>query len=290
MDSHNLLDLEDQAFGHETRAHKAYSNWFAFQRALFQCRIHNVCHAHAKRRKLNSYAMKPSLSYHIRTGRFPGAMLASEIARPRRVLAAFLCVLCIQTSSVYAEKPSHTPDAEGRIPFDVYFETTAPLGLRLDSTLRVMGFSKAADGRIAPAEEAKWILPGDSLVAVNGKSVAGVGLNSAVLAIRDASLPKVCDSDCGDRKRVCLWFEYFSTLLSRNMSRLCVGTSSTDVVLSVTWRTVRVIRISARLPVSVQVLTFVPNKPGEDRAAEMEQLVKEEEVPRLRWICWRLVL
>jgi hypothetical protein len=74
------------------------------------------------------------------------------------------------------------------------------------------------------------------------------------------------------------------------MSRLCVGTSSTDVVLSVTWRTVRVIRISARLPVSVQVLTFVPNKPGEDRAAEMEQLVKEEEVPRLRWICWRLVL
>jgi PDZ domain len=140
-------------------------------------------------------------------------------------------ILCI-----HAEKPSHTPDAHGRIPFDVYFETTAPLGLRLDASLRVMGFSKTADGRIAPAEEAKWILPGDSLVAVNGKSVTSVGLNAAVLAIRDATLPKVRAAGLETLSGVLILLYTVQRVLPAKVVRSVVGLSSTDVVFGVTWR------------------------------------------------------
>ena len=105
----------------------------------------------------------------------------------RAACAALLAALALTAT---ANIPKPTPDASGRIPFDVYFDTSAPIGLRLDSNLIVVGFSKGQDGSASPAETAKWILPGDTLVAVNGASVRGNGLQRAVLAIRDAPLPK----------------------------------------------------------------------------------------------------
>ncbi len=86
---------------------------------------------------------------------------------------------------------SQAPDSLGRIPFDVYFDTTSPLGIRLDTSLVVQGFSRTSEGVPGPAEAAKWIIPGDSLISVNGQDVCGAGLQRAVLAIRDATLPKV---------------------------------------------------------------------------------------------------
>lgn len=108
---------------------------------------------------------------------------------PRALLACAVLALILICASANIPKP--TPDAHGRIPFDVYFDTSAPLGLRFDSSLIVVGFSMI-DNKPSPAETARWIAPGDTLVAVNGVDVTGIGLQRAVLAIRDAALPKVC--------------------------------------------------------------------------------------------------
>jgi hypothetical protein len=82
----------------------------------------------------------------------------------------------------------------GRIPFDVVFESSEPLGLRLDATLHVLGFSRQSNGKPALAESSGMIKVTDTLVAVNGKDVSSLGLQRAVLEIRDAELPKVRDA------------------------------------------------------------------------------------------------
>jgi hypothetical protein len=78
-----------------------------------------------------------------------------------------------------------------RIPFEVAFDTVEPLGLRLDASLTVLGFSRKPDGSPSHAEASGLVRPSDTLVSVNGKSVVGMSLQRAVMAIRDAELPKV---------------------------------------------------------------------------------------------------
>jgi C-terminal processing protease CtpA/Prc len=84
-----------------------------------------------------------------------------------------------------------TPTGAKYIPFDVVFETSEPLGLRLDAALTVLGFSRKADGSPTHAEASGLIKVSDTLVQVNGKSVKGLDLQRAVMEIRDAELPKV---------------------------------------------------------------------------------------------------
>jgi len=71
----------------------------------------------------------------------------------------------------------------------VEFDTRKPLGLRLDSTLRVTGFHRS-DSEKGPAEASGWVRKGDVLVAVSEAAVAGLNLPEVGRRIAKADLPK----------------------------------------------------------------------------------------------------
>jgi hypothetical protein len=73
--------------------------------------------------------------------------------------------------------------------FRVTFHTREPLGLKLDSALKVVGFHRAS-GK-GPAEASGWVKVGDVLEAVNELPVAGKGLAEVGRMIGHADLPKV---------------------------------------------------------------------------------------------------
>ena len=75
--------------------------------------------------------------------------------------------------------------------YAVAFDTPNPLGLKLDASLRVLGFHReAASGERLPAEKSNWIRVGDTLASVNGVRVAGMALASVTLLVARAELPK----------------------------------------------------------------------------------------------------
>jgi hypothetical protein len=73
--------------------------------------------------------------------------------------------------------------------FDVYFETSKPLGMKLSSDLSVQGFVRNGGTKL-PAEASGWLRVGDKIVAVNGESTVGKDINTVVRMIGSASLPK----------------------------------------------------------------------------------------------------
>lgn len=73
--------------------------------------------------------------------------------------------------------------------FSVVF-AASPLGLQLDSSLRVAGFSRAADGSRMPAEASGWLRRGDVLEAVNRTRVAGLSLATVTGLIASTDPPR----------------------------------------------------------------------------------------------------
>lgn len=77
--------------------------------------------------------------------------------------------------------------------FNVEFDTNEPLGMQLDSFLRVVGFGELhhAQKDQGPAESSGWLHLGDRLLSVNEAPVTGKNLRDVGLMIQRASLPKV---------------------------------------------------------------------------------------------------
>ncbi len=92
------------------------------------------------------------------------------------MLASFLIVLLL---------PCRVQSSE----FSVVF-AASPLGLQLDSSLRVAGFSRAADGSRMPAETSGWLRRGDVLEAVNRTRVAGLSLATVTALIASTDPPR----------------------------------------------------------------------------------------------------
>ena len=163
------------------------------------------------------------------------------------------------------------------IPFDVVFDTHEPLGLRLDASLNVLGFSRKPDGSLAHAEASNLIRVSDTLVKVNGKDVKGLDLQRAVMEIRDAELPKVRLVTHGRRPFLNVDLKTPHTpppppqthppcfALPRRFGAPCLRQALINVMSTCTgW----------------QVLTFLPSHPGEDRAHDVEELSADLEVAR----------
>lgn len=85
--------------------------------------------------------------------------------------------------------------------FTVTFDTLNPLGLKLDSHLRVLGFHKDESGGKMPAESTGWLKMGDTLSSVNGVRVQGMSLNSVTMLVAKAEVPKRLTFEApGDRE------------------------------------------------------------------------------------------
>lgn len=82
--------------------------------------------------------------------------------------------------------PIHVESGE----YSIVFETASPLGVQLDSSLRVAGFSRAADGSRMPAETSGWLRRGDVLEAVNRTRVAGLSLATVTSLIATTAPPR----------------------------------------------------------------------------------------------------
>lgn len=70
------------------------------------------------------------------------------------------------------------------------FDTPNPLGLKLDTSLRVLGFHRDPSGGKMPAEASGWLRNGDILSSVNGVRVEGFTLHSVTLLVAKAEVPK----------------------------------------------------------------------------------------------------
>jgi hypothetical protein len=74
--------------------------------------------------------------------------------------------------------------------FTVTFDTPNPLGLKLDTSLRVLGFHRDPSGGKMPAEASGWLRNGDILSSVNGVRVEGFTMHSVTLLVAKAEVPK----------------------------------------------------------------------------------------------------
>lgn len=74
--------------------------------------------------------------------------------------------------------------------YDVRLRKTPSLGLRLglraDKSIMVVGFQRLSTGAVGPAESCRTIIPGDVIVAINGRSVVGETFERALSYITNS--------------------------------------------------------------------------------------------------------
>lgn len=104
---------------------------------------------------------------------------------------AFWRIGCAAGVLAFATLASGALQALAPDEFQVSFDTRKPLGMLLDSSLRITGFHKFSGDSKGPAEASNWLKRGDLLVAVNEEDVSGTGLQAVSRKIADADLPKV---------------------------------------------------------------------------------------------------
>jgi hypothetical protein len=106
-------------------------------------------------------------------------------------LVSLYCILLAFLSHV-AGIPANLPR------FDVEFDSTAPLGVQLDNSLKVTGFRRGVGGALLLAERSGWIEVGDFIVAINEEDVTRLALPAVAQKIAHADLPKVITFAAGD--------------------------------------------------------------------------------------------